>query len=277
MSGATIRSRGWCFTINNYTSDDEHHVFNLAWYSKYVVCGKEVGESGTPHLQGYVYFQDAKTMSAVSAYLPRAHLEKARGTAEENYQYCTKENDYYEYGEKPLEPRDGGRLEKERWELALAAVTENRLEDVPADILGRNLKSLQYAATALKVSKRNLEDTEESMEWYYGESGTGKSRKAREENPGAYLKMCNKWWDGYQGQDVVIIEDFDSDHKMLCHHLKIWADRYPFPAEVKGGKIDIRPRKIIVTSNYRPDDIWTDEKDLDPILRRFHVTKFTKF
>ena len=247
-------------------------MYNLAWYCKYIVCGREVGDSGTPHLQGYVYFHNAMRISSVSEYIPRAHLEVARGTSQENYDYCTKDGDFYQWGERPKDA--DGRCEKERWDLALAAVRENRLEDVPADILARGLKGLEYAATRLTMSKIDLTDTEEKMDWYFGPSGTGKSRRAREENPGAYLKMANKWWDGYRGEDVVIIEDFDLDHKVLCHHLKIWADRYKFPAEVKGGKLDIRPRKIIVTSNYHPRDIWSEEKDLEPILRRFRITHF---
>jgi hypothetical protein len=47
-----------------------------------------------------------------------------------------------------------------------------------------------------------------------------------------------------------------------------------FPAEIKGGKIDIRPKKIIVTSNYHPRDIWENEQDYMPILRRFRITHF---
>lgn len=100
-------------------------------------------------------------------------------------------------------------------------------------------------------------------------------RKAREENPGLYLKIYNQWWDGYDHQEVVLLEDFNNKkHDVLVHHLKIWGDRYPFPAEVKGGSRTIRPEKIIVTSNYHPEEIWTESGDLDPILRRFKVTKF---
>lgn len=270
----SVRSRGWCFTINNYDMDDESRCYALPWDSgcKYVVVGKEVGSSGTPHLQGYVYFPDAKTMAAVSTYLPRAHLEKARGDAQENYEYCTKDGDFYEWGDRPDTQKVKGDKNKQRWEDALQAAREDRWRDIPADILIYSTSGLQRAV--MVTTEFNLEDTEEKMEWYFGPSGTGKSRRAREENPGAYLKMCNKWWDGYKGQDVVLIEDFDVEHKVLCHHLKIWADRYSFPAEVKGAKLDIRPRKIIVTSNYHPRDIWTEEKDLEPILRRFRITHF---
>jgi len=247
-------------------------VFALGWDCRYIVCGKEVGETGTPHLQGYVCFKDAKTLTSVSTYLSRAYLAVARGDSKENFEYCTKDGDYFEYGDRPDTQKTKGEKNKERWEDALVAAREGRYTDIPADMLIQCGSGFQRAVILTTV--HNLDDTSEKMDWYCGASGTGKSRKAREENPNAYLKMCNKWWDGYKGEDVVIIEDFDKDHKVLCHHLKIWADRYKFPAEVKGAKIDIRPRKIIITSNYHPKDIWEDEKDIEPILRRFHVTKF---
>lgn len=271
----STRSRNWCFTLNNYTEEEEHIVFEMAFTSKYIVCGKERGASGTPHLQGYVAYENKKSFRQMQDVLERAHWESMKGTSEQASIYCKKEGDFFEYGDIPLSQQSKGDKEKERWDLALSAFRQGQFDQVPTDILVRYGKGLEYASQKLNTMIP-LIDTQERMQWYYGGTGTGKSKKAREDNPMAYLKPCNKWWDNYQGQETVIIEDFDKNHNILVHHLKIWADRYPFPAEYKGGSTAIRPKKIIVTSNYHPNEIWTEASDLEPILRRFHITIFHK-
>ncbi len=270
---ATLRSRAWCFTLNNWTEEEGTTIMTST--HKYIIVGKEEGDSGTPHLQGYVYFAQAKTMSATKKQLgvTRLHLEAAKGNVLQNVAYCSKDGDFLEQGERPLTSEEKGRKEKRRYEDAWDNAKEGKLEDIDADIRVRHYSTLKKIKMDT-IIERPLEDTEVKHDWYYGDTGTGKSRKARTDWPDAYLKMCNKWWDGYSDHDTVIIEDFDIKHSVLIHHLKIWGDRYPFPAEIKGGTFKIRPKRIIVTSNYHPEEIWSTASDLGPILRRFSVTHF---
>lgn len=119
-------------------------------------------------------------------------------------------------------------------------------------------------------------DGELEHEWHVGPPGIGKSRSVSVANPGAYLKSAGtKWWDGYTDQEVVIIEDFDAYNVAMSQNLKIWADRYPFIAEMKNGASYIRPKKIIVTSNYLPTEIWTtDRMCCEAMERRFIIHEY---
>jgi len=278
---ADLRSRNYCFTVNNYTDEDEHQSWAMPWIGKdcvYIIVGKEVGENGTPHLQGFICFSNKKSMKQLKDFFPTAHFEIKRGTFEQASTYCKKENDFFEWGTLPMDPKDKGDAFIAIMTETMECIRDGRYTDIPMEAT-HHIRACEYRvqkeAQQLRVLE-NIQGEELPHEWYYGGAGTGKSLRARQENPGAYLKMCNKWWDGYTNEDVVIIEDFDKDHKCLVHHLKIWADRYVFPMEFKGGKSDIRPKKIIVTSNYHPGDIWENEKDLEPICRRFKCIKFEK-
>lgn len=266
-----MSSRNYRFTHNNYDGTYVEDNVNC----RYIIYGKEIAPTtGTPHLQGVIVLHDKVRESAVRKLLPGCHIDRC-DALEAAIEYCKKDGDWTERGDCPMKPKEKGAGEKRRWSEIRVAAEEGRWDDLPDDIRYKNLKlNKMHWCEALR--SRELQDTEEVHLWYWGAAGTGKSRKAREENPGAYLKMCNKWWCGYTDEDVVIIEDFDKKHEVLGHHCKIWADRYPFLAELKGDTMKIRPKKIIVTSNYHPREIWFDESDLEPILRRFKCIEFKK-
>ena len=266
-------SRNFTFTWNNYPDDCEAKLRALKGV-KYAIYGRETGESGTPHLQGTIIFKSAHTLNRVIKKMPGCHLEVCKAL-HASIEYCKKDGDTVEWGIAPKSNKKIGEDEQERWRNIRLACMEDRLDDVDDKVRFNNYKACEHFR-ALGAETRELDDTEEKHLWYWGESRTGKSRAAREEHPLAYNKMANKWWNGYRDQDHVLIEDIGEHHNVLNYHLKIWADRYPFLAEHKGGARLIRPKKIIVTSNYHPSQIWFKDQELKPILERFDCKEFKK-
>ena len=79
----------YCFTINNWTDADIARLKKID--CKYMVVGVEVGENGTPHLQGYVRFTKQQRFNAAKRQIgQRAHIEAARGNEMQNDEYCRK-------------------------------------------------------------------------------------------------------------------------------------------------------------------------------------------
>ncbi len=167
-----LKSRGWCFTLNNYTPDDTAGLASLSGSSKYLVFGREVGESGTPHLQGYVFFANPRALAGVSKLIPRAHLEPSRGTPRQASDYCKKGDDYVEHGEHPFSPVDKGVVEQERWRLIRAAAEAGDYEAIPERIRFFHPKLIDDHRR--RGLMNNIPDcTELKMDWYCGATGTG--------------------------------------------------------------------------------------------------------
>lgn len=245
--------------------------------SRYIIVGKEVGECGTPHLQGYIEWDNARSLASVKSKLPRAHLEIARGNSAENEAYCKKDNEIFrEEGERSLTSAEKGESEKTRWKNAWEGAKSGDWDAVDDDIKVRYYNAMKSISKDYMPKATDVEEV--TGYWYVGEPGTGKSHAARAEGD-YYDKPCNKWWDGYKGEDIVIVDDLDSSH--LGHLLKRWGDKYGFPAETKGGGMHIRPKKIIVTSNYTIDELWgygSKEPNIamcNALKDRYKVTRFT--
>jgi len=122
------KSRRFCFTINNFTPETETLLAGLADTTKYLVYGKETGNNGTPHLQGFVIFNNSVQVGNVSGKLGgRAHVEVARGTSQQASDYCKKDGEFVEYGELPT--KSGQRndwVEFQEWVTSLGRLPSQR-------------------------------------------------------------------------------------------------------------------------------------------------------
>lgn len=267
-----VRARAWCFTINNPTDDDKKHTAELAEAASYYVEGKEVGESGTPHLQGYVEFKKQKSLSAMKKALPRAHLEKRRGTAKEAADYCKKDGDFIERGVISNQGKRVDLIEIADRVTNGASVDEIVQENPHAfHCYGRTLERIELIRL-----RRSFRTWMTKCVWYWGPTGTGKSHKAFEGySPETHYVWTDDkgWWDGYVGQATVIMNDFRGS--VPYNQLLQLIDKYPHKVSWRSREsVPFLAKKIIITSSLPPDMVYKkrmEEDSLDQLLRRCEV------
>ncbi|NBR50080.1 hypothetical protein EBU02_14800, partial [bacterium] len=160
--------------------------------SRFTGFGREVGASGTPHLQGCVIFKKNIRLSGVRKLLPTAHWELMKGTPAQAWDYCCKE-DKEPYSAGTLPGKVGDNL-SERYDAAIANAKAGLLDAIPGDMMCRYHNYFEK----LKLKHAAVEDLGDVCGiWIVGPPGCGKSRYVRDHYPSFYSKRCNKWFDGY--------------------------------------------------------------------------------
>ena len=267
------RSRAFAWTLFNYTEEDVERIKNID--CRYLIFGHEIcPDTGNPHLQGFILFQYQMKPLHVKHNIFQAnelHIECAIASAARNYRYCKKDGEFFVKGTLPGQ---GKRTDLHGFveEAKKQRLTETELIEQHTTV---------YARFPQFVSKVQAHyHPPESLSvldnwWFQGSSGTGKSSTARHlYGSSLYIKSPNKWWDDYAGEETVLIDDLDPDNgKYIGYYLKLWADHYPINAEIKGGKILIRPKRIVITTQYDMDQVYQNET-LEALSRRFQIRTF---
>lgn len=276
-----MKTRGYCFTWFNYTDATIQFIKELNY--TYLVFGYEVcPTTEKAHLQGYIHFTNGRSFEAVRRLLKGAHVSISAGTAQQNREYClkireqdTKANEiFYEDGTLPITAKEKGLKEKKRWRDVITNAKSGdfaAIEEENPDIYVRNYNVLKKIR--VDNMQRGTDNQTLSAYWIYGPPRTGKTHAAYTTFPDAYRKDNTKWWDGYQGEDTVVMDDFDKYHKGLGGYLKKWADKWAFPAENKGSSVgNIRPKRLIITSNYSINEIFgEDQTCVSALTERFNL------
>lgn len=278
------KNRKWCFTSFELEPPEFNEKIML-----YLCYGKETCPSTKKeHWQGFVIFKNARSLSGCKkSYGSSIHFEPTRGTDEQNIKYCSKDGAFTEHGSRPV--GQGKRTDVTTLaELVRAGKTDAEIANtIVAPREGTDGPKRDFGDVFIKFYRgvRELRAiiTDKPRMWemdvriYWGAPGTGKTRSVYEEFPAdeVYPKMVGKWWDGYSGQKVVLIDDFDPENCFditYDFYLKL-LDRYPLRIEWKGGSGNFYSHIIIFTSNTDPAKWFPLKGNRDAFFRRVKTIK----
>jgi hypothetical protein len=262
MAPSQSKSRNYVWTLNNYTPEEEKQIISCASSSQftYVTFGRESGDEGTPHLQGYCELAGARTGSWLKRQpgFARVHYETRRGTSEEARTYCQKDGDFFEAGTARQ-----SRRQRSRTDLAEVkeAIDEGKSELYVAEHYfsqwvqyRRSFKAYYELRRAAKRSWKSFVNV------IWGGTGLGKTRFVYQQHPDddIWVYPGRGWFDGYSGQRIALFDDFRGDLEIST--LLQVLDRYPLDVPIKGGHVNWNPRRIYITSNVMPA-LWYESLD----------------
>jgi len=266
----------YCFTINNYNDDEVELVKSID--CRAIKAGLEVGESGTPHIQGAIYLKQKKTLKALKDLLGgRAHVEKARGTWEQQ-DYCLKDGMVLRCEGEP--PAQGKRIDLQEVKQAIDdGMGEHELWETYFETMVRYGKAMKEYIDIKRRGQCRKHMTKGT--WYYGPTGVGKSHVAFDDyDPtNTYVKTLDDvWWDGYEGQETVILNEFRGEIKFS--QLLDLTDKWPMTVKRRSREpVPFVAKRVIVTSAMHPGEVFQKANEADNIAqleRRFEIVHLTK-
>lgn len=267
-------SRSYCFTAFTEPNPNLDEI-------RYIIYQKELcPKTNKIHYQGYVEFSTPIRLKRCQKILgaDNCHLEKRKGTREEARLYCMKENTQVD---KPFEAGNwdlGGQGTRNDlkyiFQLIKEGVTNLEIIENHPELYGRYRNTIKdYKFELLK--KETSKFRELTVEVHYGDAGSGKTRHAVENNENLFkldFDENNLWWDGYEGEKTLLIDDFYGNIKYskILHIL----DGYKLRLPIKGGFTYANWNKVIITSNKPPEE-WYNQ-GLTPALKR-RITSVTRY
>lgn len=292
--GILSQSRKWCLTINNpvehgYPQDriiDLINSFKSVTY--WCLCDEIGGQEHTYHTHIYIYRKSPIKFKQLKDKFPVAHIEAAKGTHEENRDYCRKEGAYLgtekettnlrdtfqESGECP-EEHQGSRTDlNDLYDYIKAGMSDYEILEINPNYMKR-LDTIEKVRQTVKFEEFKHKIRELDVYYRYGPTGSGKSSGILNnfgfEN--VYRITDNQHpFDAYAGQDVIVFEEFYSNKWRLSDMLN-YLDVYPLMLPCRYMNKQACYTKVYINSNIPLQDQYKEIQDRHPeswyaLLRR---------
>lgn len=250
-------SKTWKFT----DFDMSKRAFFENLDANVVVFGEEsCPKTGKPHLQGHVSFKRCYRISSLKKLNEKCHWEVAKC---EDFNYELKGDNVFI---KDNRKKKGQRTDLEE----IATMVENgaTIREIAKEYPSQYIRYGQGIHRYMGTMVPPRDGTEApKVSVYFGKTGTGKSKMARElfkgENYYVWTPQRGKWFDGYYGQNNVIFEEFRG--QLPLGFLLTLIDRYECPVETKGGMTEFCALNIVFTSPSEPKD-WYERLQNEDVL-----------
>ena len=250
----------------------------------YFAYGAEIcPTTGRPHHQGFAYARTAMRFGAWVELLNHIEensyidFQEMKGSFASNQAYCSKEGKLIEFGERPKQGKRTDLIEVKR--LLDEGKRPMEIADEYEEHFSTVMKFSKGMSEYSDYKRRKLLQNDRSQPEVYirwGPPGTGKTRWV-DDNYGTNWSRVpdnkGQWFD-HCDSDVVLFDDVKINEVPPIGKILQLTDRYPIQVAKKGGFITWKPRVIVFTSNYPPEQWWNlsyNDKNYQAFMRR--VTK----
>ena len=251
-SGQTKSGKAFQLTLNQVECFDELREYLLGLKSlNYVIACKEVAPTtGHVHIHVYVQFMDSVKMSITK--LCGAHVEKCRGSAQQNIAYIKKDGDViYEHGEPRFK---GGHTIKE---------VENMSSEARKQL---PIQMFNIVRKVEEIEKKYISPLEYYKQvevfYVYGDSGAGKTKWCIDDMVKNKLEKFNEvkydgsFWHGVTEDCAVCLYDDWRDSHMKPAEFINFIDYNRHVMNVKGGSMRNNYTRIYISSVQPPENIY---------------------
>lgn len=261
------KSRAFCLTI--FDQEIFEKTFKHDTNVRYQIAGKEVAPTtGKVHWQCYLYYTNPRRLTAVIKRYKPSHVEIAMGTPSQNKLYCSKDGDIWEAGKIPDDQGKG--------KLAEVLDQYDNLDDIlteEPELFCRYRNGIREIMEAKAAKNRFFKRP--IVEWLHGPTGCGKSKYAFEKGcvPVSYN---NGFFSDWGNAKKIVLEEMRGEipYPILLKLLDGYHNYYN--VNIKGGHKLIDLDMIIITSPFKPEDIYIhqlEKKDsINQLLRRINWT-----
>lgn len=268
------RAHNWVITLNNFTEEELKRINDReAWpeflrYVEYELEHVNV-EGKTPHVQGWCCTWDPVRKAALRKWLRRAYFDVMDDNRKANSNYCGKEGGKVCIGDPPAQ---GFRSDivgvKRRLDNGERLIDIQMNDEQAFSIVTRNERALEKYQNAVRFKKyKSRGRITPEIYIVYGESGVRKTKSIYDkhgvDNVYRACDLTGKWFDGYDGQPVVLYDDVKNGGIMDITLFKKWTTGDPEMVPIKGGFVPFQPEIIYFTSNHAPETWWSSASPED--------------